>query len=148
MKVNQFSFDDLFPNYADFEADLEHDVDEYSLTVKASAVFDFLRVESSFEEWFKFCSEEMRLTSGKDYIEVESADLPVDYLISNNRAMHLCMFTDSDVAHQVRIFFIKSADMYQELMNAQNMQEFIRIHTEYIEYRKKTMNKINAGLEI
>jgi len=146
--VNQFSFDDLFPNYADFEADLEHDEDEYSLTVKASAVFDFLRVESTFCKWFKFCSEKMGLTDGKDYIEVESADLPVDYLISNNLSMHLCMFTDSAVGHQIRKYFIKSSNMYHELMAAQNMQEFIKIHTEYIEYRRKAMDRINAGLEI
>ena len=146
--MSQFSFDDLFPNIADFENKLEYDASEHSFTVKASEVYEFLRIESSFDEWFQYCSEEMGLTKGRDFIEVENTDLPVDYLISNDLAMHFCMMSDSNVAHQIRKYFIKSADLYRELMNAENMKEFTRIHTEYIEFKSKATDRINAGLEI
>lgn len=143
-----FSFDDLFPNYEDLKAESANDVDKADLTVKASEVYKFLRIDSSFDQWIGFCFEEMVLTKGKDYIEVENTDLPVDYLISNDLAMHFCMMSDSKVAHQIRKYYIKSADLYHELMNAQNMEEIIRIYTDYIEFRRKATGRINAGLDI
>ncbi len=143
--MKRFSFDDLFPAYADGYANFEHDAGNDSFTVRASAVFNFLRVEASFDEWFKSCSAGVELTKGKDYIEVESDDLPIDYLISNDLAMHFCLISDCKVSILIGLFIVQSSELLEKLMSTQNRQEFVKIHTQYIEYRRKLRNKINAG---
>jgi len=146
--VKIISFDELFPNYADIKNNIDHNKEEGSLTVKASEVYKFLRIETSFDQWFKLCSEDMGLTEGKDYIKTKNADQPVDYLISYDLSKQFCMMSDGNVAHQIRKYFIKSANLYGELMNAKSMEELIKIYTEYIDYRIKATAKINAGLDI
>ena len=141
---NNIDFDvllSIFENIKD-----KNDVGMDDLTIRASKVHKFLRVESRFDEWFSSCSERMKLTKGEDFIEIESSDAGVEYLISSNLTMHFCMITDCDVSMLIKLFLIESSNLQEKVVSSQNQREFVKNYTEYVEHKNNARKTINSGL--
>ncbi len=148
MKI--ISLEELFPNLKHFmdTAHLRKGEAEKLKNVKASEVYRFLRIDSGFDQWFKYHAEGMCLIEGKDYVRVDDSGSGVDYLISDDLSKELCMASDGFVAKQVRNFYIKIANFDAELMKAQNIKDYNRVYSEYLGFCKKAKDRINAGLAI
>jgi len=144
------SLEDLFPNMKQYldTAHLRKGEAEELKNVKASEVYKFLRIDSGFDQWFKYHAEGMPLIEGKDYVRVDDSGSGVDYLISDDLSKMLCMASDGFVAKQVRNFYIKIANFDAELKKTQNTKDYDRVYSEYLVFCKKAKDRINAGLAI